>query len=429
MATQVPASVELALKQLLAGFKAVGLPELDPTKSSWVEIEKGVARLLGGPLDLKRPDHQAVVLGVAAALGVRLAQQDGAFWVHNRESPDGLVLGFPDALVMLSPFGAAMDALSRANLAQLQDVQKEIRAALGRARLSIAAGPQPKLAPEDYERLFDPGFVQFVLLDEQKLKEAWENPVSALTRNLRDALDRVTQVPPELKKQLDAQLLGAVASLDQSKSLISQLGVAGRMVELIAHLAATTEATPPAPEDFWAAVVLPLLFIGTPEKFPPFGHEEKEAVKQGVDPLFLYLDVVPYQMPAEEDGLLGAFGAEDVGLLHPDLRGLSPLRLLSLKLDRIGPALEKLNPAQSKEAFGRFCEYVKQQTGTQPPTGPSERVLGEALTLLGELKKIWDARAKGKTALRRITEAEAASDGALNAVRKALTGPRIILTP
>src|SRR5690348_8697333 len=112
MATQVPASVELALQQLLAGFKAVGLPELDPLKSPWPELEKGVARLLGGPLDLQNPQHQAVALGVAAALGVRLAQQDGAFWAQNRESPDGLIMGFPESIIMLSPFGAAMDALA-----------------------------------------------------------------------------------------------------------------------------------------------------------------------------------------------------------------------------------------------------------------------------------------------------------------------------
>lgn len=429
MATQVPQSVELAYQQLLSGFRAVGLPELDPLKASWPEIEKGVARLLGGPFDLQQPQHQAVALGVSAVLGIRLAQESGAFWAQNRESPDGLVLGFPEALVMLSPIGAAMDALAQANLPRLEEVQKQVRTALGRARLSLQAGQQPRLGPADYERLFDPSFIQFVLLDEQKLKEGWENPLSGFVRNLRDAVDRTaSQLGAGLKKQMDEQLLSALSSLEQQKPLVQQVPQAGRIVELAGHLSATTEATRPAPEDFWAAVAFPLLLIGDPQAFPPLEEEEKQALTQGVDPLFLYLDVTPYQFKAEDEGLLGVIPAEDVGLPHPALEALSPLRLLTVKFDRLGPALEKLDPAKSRDAFQRFVEHVKAQTGNAGlQAGPSGQVLDEALALLGELKTLWEARSKGKIALRRLTEAEAAGEPALTAIRKALQGPRIIL--
>jgi hypothetical protein len=422
----VPPQVELAYQRLAEGLRKVGV-EADPLKSTWAELEPGVARLLGGPIDLDRPEHQAVALGISSLLGVRLAQDDGAFWAVNRESPDGWVLGFPDAIIMLSPFGAAMEALSRANLARLDELAREVRTALGRARLAPGAAPA-RLTPEDYERLFDPAFVQWTVVDEQKLKKAWEEPVSGLLRDVRDGVDRAgPQLPAEVRRQVEAQLVTSLAALDQSKSVLAQVDRAGRLVELVAHLAATVEATPPAPEEFWAGVALPLLFIGKPASFPPLDEEEKEAVKQGVDPLFLYLDVVPYQFPAEEEGLLGAFGDEDVGIPHPALQAVSPLRLFALKLDRLSPAMQGFDPKASREGFDRFLAHVSTETGITVGPGPNHQILDEAFAMVGELKRLWEARTKGQVFLRRLPEAEAAAEGALALVRKAMQGPRIIL--
>jgi hypothetical protein len=428
MAASVPPSVELAFQQLAEGFKQVGLPDLDPMKAPWADLEKGVARLLGGPMDLRRPEHQAVALGVAAVFGKRLVEENGAFYAQNRESPDGMILGFPEAVIMLSPISAVMDSLSRSSLARLDDVVKEIRTALGRARLAPTGGKQVRLGPDDYERLFDPGFVQFVALDAEKLKEAWDRPASQLSRNLRDALERTgSQLPAEVKSQIEGQLVGALNALDPQAGLISQIARAGRRVEFAAHLVASSEATRPAPEDFWAAVVLPLLFIGAPARFPPLEEEEREALKKGMDPLFLYLDIVPYEIAAIDEGLLGAIAAEDVGVPHEAMGGLSPLRLLSVKLDRIGPALEKFDPEASKRSFEAFCAYLKEQTGLPVDPAVSLPVMGEASALLKEIRAVWGARQKGMVALRRLTEAEAASEPALAVVRKAMHGPRIIL--
>jgi hypothetical protein len=308
-------------------------------------------------------------------------------------------------------------------------VEKDIRQNLAQARLSISGGRPMKLGPEDYERLFDPAFVQFVVLEDQKLKEAWEGPVSKVSHTLREGLERASksELPPQLRAQVEAQLLGALQGLEPQKSLIDQAEFAGRLLEVIGHLAASTEISRPVPEDLLSAVVFPLLFIGAPEKFPTLDDEEKQALEQGMDPVFLYLDVVPYQMPAPEDGLLGAIPPDKVGVPHPALGNVAPLRLLTVDLEALGPALERFDAAKSREAFGRFCTQVGEQVGKTVAPGPSAQVIDEAGRVVGELKKIWDARSKGKVALRRLTEAEAASEPALSAVRKSIQGPRIIL--
>lgn len=423
----VPASIELAYQQLAQGLATVGLAELDLLKAPWADIERGVARLLGGPFDVRRPNHQAIALGVSAVFGKRLVAEHGAFYARNRESPDGMVLGFPDEIIMLSPFGAVVEALSRSNLARLDEVDKEVRAALGRARLAVSARTPRHLTPEDYEHLFDPGLVQLVVLDQARLKELWELPAASFARNVREALDRSTQIPSELRKALQSQIVGAVEGLEPNKTMIDQIGRAGRLIELAPHLAATVEATRAAPEEFWAAVVFPLLFIGAPETFPPLDEEDRAAIREGVDPLYLYLDVVPYQFPAPDEGVLGAFGADAVSLIHPAMGGLAPLRLAGLKLDVIGPALSAFDAVKSRDAFRRFSPSLEQQTGKAVEAREADRVFDEALELIGDLKKVWESRGKGPAAMRRLTEAEAAGEPALSLVRKALQGPRIIL--
>ncbi|HYX90956.1 MAG TPA: hypothetical protein VE782_05305 [Myxococcaceae bacterium] len=423
----VPPTVELAYRQLADGLSKVGLGTLDLMKAPWAEIERGVARLLGGPFDVRRPEHQAVSLGVGAVFGKRLVAEHGAFYAQNRESPDGFVLGFPEAIIMLSPFGAALEALSRSDLPRLEETTKEIRAALGRARLGVSAGAPLRLAAQDYERLFDPALVQLVVLDQTRLKELWETPAGTLSRNVREALDRSTQLPAEVKKPLESQLLGAFGALDPKKTLVEQMAQAGRLSELAAHLAATVEATRPAPEEFWASIVFPFMLIGAPQTFPPLDEDDRAALKEGVDPLFLYLDVVPYQFPAPDEGVLGVFGADAISAVHPAMAGLAPLRLVGLNLEAIGPALQAFDPGKSRAAFDRFAASLREQTGQAVETREAQRVLDEASALIRELRALWDARQKGTPAMRRLTEAEAAGEPALALVRKALQGPRIIL--
>jgi hypothetical protein len=423
----VPPTVELAYQQLKEGLSKVGSGDLDLMKATWADIERGVARLLGGGFDVRRPEHQAVALGVAAVFGKRLEAEHGAFYAQNRESPDGVVIGFPDAVVMLSPFGAALEALTRSDLSRLDATSKEIRSALGRARLAVSAGPPLRLTAQDYERLFDPALIQLVALDQGRLKELWEMPAGTLSRNVREALDRSAQLPAEVKKPLESQLLGAVAALDPKKTLVDQIAQAGRLIELAPHLVATVEATRPAPEEFWASIVFPLLFIGAPQTFPPLDEDDRAALKEGVDPLFLYLDVVPYQFQAADEGVLGVFGGDAISAVHPAMAGLAPLRLMALKLDAIGLALQAFDPTRSRDAFERFAAFLRDQTGQPVETRQTQRILDEAAALIRELRAVWDARQKGTTAIRRLTDAEAGGEPTLGLVRKALQGPRIIL--
>ncbi len=423
-----PPQLDSAFQQVSSVLAQVEGKPVDLVKDSWADIEKGVIKLLGGPFNPSQPEHQVIALGLAAALGERLHAEYQAFWFPYRETPEGASLGFPEALIMLAPFGAVVDALGSGKLDRVDEVTKTIRTSLAQAKFGVGGGAQQRLGPEDYMRLFDPGFVQLVGVDPAKLTQAWASAPEKLTIDLRDAINRAPRLSPEIKKQLDQQLLGALSRLEGGKPILTQANRAPRVVETVGLLVAATTNTGPAAEEFWQEVVMPLLFVGAPATFPPLDDEELAAAKQGIDPLFLFLDVVPFQFKAPEDALLGAF--PDLQVPAAEFRGSTQVRLIKVGTQSVKEALAAFDPQKTRDSLKRFSDHLKEKGGAASETKGAQEaktMLDAAMTLLGDLKQ---AVASGKDIyVRRMTEAEAASEPALAQVRQALSAPRIILSP
>jgi hypothetical protein len=139
---------------------------------------------------------------------------------------------------------------------------------------------------------------------------------------------------------------------------------------------------------------------------------------------------VPYQAPAPDDGLLGAFPAAGIQLPHPGFAKSATLRMIKLDREQVLKLVSSFDAAKTKDALARFTAYLEQRSGKPNPKGAAGvQMTDAALALLSDLKRAVEAAAKDKQdiCLRRVTEAEAASEGALNVVRQALRGPRIIL--
>jgi hypothetical protein len=425
--------LDAATQQLAASLTRVTGGPVDLRTASWADIEKGVIKLLLGPFRPEEPEHQLVALGLAGALADRLIASDQAFWFPHREAPEGGMLGFPEAVLMLSPFQAVAEALSRGKLERLDEVAADIRRALAQARFAPSGAAPVRLRPEDYARLFDPGFLQFMLVDGRRAKELWAARPSVLSADVRAAVGRVSaqRMSPESRTQFEQQIAGALARLDPAKSFGEQVGQSPRLAELMLTLAAGTKQTGSAPDEFWEQAILPLLFTGAPTTYPPLDPQDIEAAKQGVDPLALFLDVVPYTSPAPEDGLLGVFPTQEIGVPHPGLAQGGVPRLLTVPKAVLQPKLAAYDPRAARASLDGFAKYLGDKAG-KPVTAsaPGKQMEDAALALLGELKGLLDgAPADSELVLRRLTETEALSDGALMAVREALQGPRIILAP
>ncbi|MDY7228130.1 hypothetical protein [Hyalangium rubrum] len=430
----VPQHVFQAQAQLAAALEKVEGKPVDLLTTPWAEVEKSLAKLLGGPFQVNRPEHQAMALGISGAFAARMAGEHQAFWFPNRDSPEGATLGFPDAIIMLSPFGATMDALAQGKLTRLEDLSADIRRSLGQARFGAnpamsLGGGQPKLGPADYQRLFDPGFLQFVVLDPAKAQSTMDSKPDALARDVKDALGRTQPpLPKEAREQFEGQIVMSLQRLEPGKSLGEQAERAPRLAELMAHMVATSGGTGCAPEEFWGEIVLPLLFIGVPAQFPPLDEDEVEAFKQGADPLALFVDVVPHAHQAPEEGLLGAFEMSEIGLAHPAFAKVGALRLIQVNPARIKGLLEQFDADKTADVVKRFSQYLSDKAGKPAQETPQgKEMMNAAMLLLTDLKRAVTT-GQGMLCLRRLTEAEAASEQALALVRRAMQGGRIILT-
>ena len=425
--------LDAATQQLSASLARVTGAPIDLKSASWADIEKGVIRLLLGPFRPEQPEHQLVALGLAGVFADRLIASDQAFWFPHRETPEGGMVGFPEAVLMLSPFQAVVEALTRGKLERLDEVTADVRRALAQARFAPTGGAQVRLRPEDYARLFDPGFLQFMLLDPRRTKELWEGKPSVLSADLRAALGRVSaqRMSAEAKTQFEQQIAGSLARLDPARSFGDQVGQAPRLAELMLTLVAATKQTGSAPDEFWEQAVFPLLFTGAPTTFPPLDSQDVEAAKQGVDPLALFLDVVPYSSPAPEDGLLGVFPMQEIDVPHSGLAQGGVPRMLVVPGAALQSKLASYDLRATRTSLDAFAKYLSEKAGKPiAPSAPGKQMEDAALALLAELKGLLDrAPADAQLVMRRLTETEALSDGALAAVREAMQGPRIILTP
>jgi hypothetical protein len=231
------------------------------------------------------------------------------------------------------------------------------------------------------------------------------------------------------------QIVGSLRELQGSRTVASQAADAPSLVELLVVLEAATETTRFAPAELWQHVLLPLLHIGAAESFPPLDDDDKAALRDGADPLILYVDTLPFKTPAaDEDGVLGVFPSDQLGVLDPCFAGVSTVRLITVPSAPIAALCAGFDRPAVRAAVERFTRHAVEQSMGPDATAPNveSSLLGIALELLGELTRVVEAvgpSGDGERALciRRAPEAEAASDTALSELRRALQGSRIIL--
>ena len=426
-----------AVEQLRQALRAVEQRDIDPLTAPWTEIEGGVAKMLGGAFAPNKPEHGTVALLVGAAFGERICRDLGGFWFQNRGAPDGVAIGFPEVTVMFSPLEVVVQALARAQLSMLDDIAKDLAQTLSRARAETMLRPgAPRLGPDDYRRMFDPGFVQLACVDVAKLRSTLAKTPPEAARDIEDALGRMpSAVPPAVRASMRNQIVGALGELPPTGPLSERVAAAPPLVELLALLGGALESTRFAPAELWQHVLLPLLHIGPAETFPPLDEDDRAALRDGADPLVVYVETLPFRTPSpDEDGLLGVFPPDELGPLDASFEGLPSARAVVAPagpLAELAAGFDRVALRAAVESFTRHAITEAQGAGQEAPNVESA-LLPIAIELLGELQRVLEAVREAPVGervlvVRRAPEAEAASDGAIKELRRAFQGSRIIL--
>jgi hypothetical protein len=254
-----------------------------------------------------------------------------------------------------------------------------------------------------------------------------------LARELGDAFTRLPRsIPAEVRDPMRKQVVGALRKLDASKPLGEQAARGPQLVELMTLLKAAQDGSGFAPVELWEEVLLPLLHIGPVETFPALDEDEREAWQQTNEPVLLYVDALPFQVPAaDEDGLLGVFPVEDVSPLDPALGNVQG-RIVRLATTALHGPLARFEVGAVRAAVERFRAQGESQFGPSPAPERAEGqpgLLDIGLTLLDDLGRLAHTsdEKQGIFAVRQATESEAAAESVLSELRKVLTGPRIIM--
>ena len=434
----IPPQIEDAIHRLRDAIASVQGIAVDPLTAPWPEIEGGVVKLLMGAYSPENPAHETVSFMLGAAFAERLRRDLGAFWFPSRAARHGAALGFPAGIIVFSPFEAVEQALARAKLSKLDDMTGELRGLLAQARAqqasNLEAGDQA-LGPEDYRRLFDPGFVQFVALDPAVLATVLGARPDDLKKDLEQAFSRLpAEVPKEVRQPTRRRILDALGQLNALKTLGQQATRAPQLTELMALLFAGKAETGFAPAELWADILLPLGHIGAPDSFPALDPDAAAAFTRGVDPLLIYVDTVPYQRPAaDEDGLLGTFADDQVAMLDPCFEGAGELRVLRLAPEALRPLWSAVDVATLRQAIERFQAHCQAEAGAPSgaPTPPANQpsLLDVTLSLLDDAVSLMKRVDEQNLipCVRHATESEASSEPILRALRQSHSAPRIVL--
>jgi len=425
-----PPQIEAAFNDFTKHFAQMEGSAIDPMVASFAELEPGVIKMLGGSFNLQTQEHRVVAFMVGATLGIRLEKDLGAFWFPNRSSGFGAAMGLSEAVAVVSPIEAVSRALAKGQLSELDDLMRDLRSMVARATLSpqgAGMGGQ-KIGPEDYQRLFDPGLAQVACLDGATVEKLLNTPTGTVRREIEDAIGRApSQLPDEVKAQIRAQIGGALGQMDPDKLLGEQLPRATSLCELLSWIHATRTSSGLAPEELWRELVVPLLHIGAPEKFPELDEDDVAAIEPGADPLLLFVEIVPFQTPAaDEDGVIGVFPVETAESLIPMNEGFP--RLVQVDPTALVNVLHTFDVAKTRAAIAAFRAHVIAAGAPEP--GPLESpLLDAAISLIGDIAMVAKEAHEtgGVFCVRRATEAEASSEAALHMVREALRAPLIVL--
>jgi hypothetical protein len=388
MPAPVPRLIRDGLEALSA---AVGplLPE-GLNAASWSQLQKILPRVR---------EQRVLAVGLAALLGEHLVRKHQGFWFPQREALHGFEIGFPDTLLAVSPFELVKDALARSDVASLSRRETELADALARAGAGNA-----RLSPTSYQKLFDPGFVQFLAIDAAAARRAWDTPAQRLAAHL-EAVLAAAPLLPDVRERLWEPWVGALRKLGSGATLWKQGEGAPRLLERVGHLYGTVATTAAAAEELWADVAFPLLLIGSPAAI---GAVPAAALESG-EPFGALLSTLPRRFKPPPEGVLGVFSFERV-------RPVNSLRLYEVDLDELSAPLEEFDPRGSRAFLERFKNAFEAQLG-KPARLDRDRVMEQAVSALETLKKIWATRA-GAVWLRRLTGAEALAEADLDLLRQ-----------
>lgn len=371
MPTPVPPTIAIALEELRKAFQAVQGPTFDPMTEPWSAIAQATQKLLNGGFQASDPHHRLFQLRLGALFGARLTRENDGFWFRQRDALGNFSVGFPGGVFTVSPFTVTALALVSGTVAGLETAAGELKTAVNASK---TPGGAP-LTPRDYERFFDPAFLEFFALDRKAAQRTWESAPRKLIAALKDASFRA-QPSKTTRDWLEKKLLFALGPLDPERPLIDQAERDLPLVERVGELFAARYGTGLTAEEGWAKAALPLLSVD-------LSQNPKGEPVQGMGVLAAFLSCMPKLPEVPSEGILGLFSSEQIAAPDPRLSQYAGLRTFRVNPDPLLPLLQRFDGEKLRERVQTFARAL----GPTVQLTPQETaVVEESLTWLKRLQ-------------------------------------------
>lgn len=248
---------------------------VDPLKDSFAGISPVISKLGTG---------KAVAVLLAAMFAKKVIDEHGAFWFTQREAPLGAALGFPDVFLTLFPVKLAEAALAVGDVGTLDEHLLELRDSLNR---NPAPSSVQKLGPAQYQELLDPELVNFVIVDEDRVKRALALTAGQAVDTLRVAI-RMAEVSPQIRDAVTAAWITPMQQLDSLVPLQEQIEESSRAIERFVRMFATKATGAPAAESFWIDKVFNSAELKKDQVFGVFSLDTTRPLISGIETPRIY---------------------------------------------------------------------------------------------------------------------------------------------
>lgn len=377
------------------GAMALAMPIDMITFETWLFGQIGDA----DELDLDIATHREMWFNFGAWIGETLKRRHGGHWLIFGDDPDTWRLGFSKIMLEVIPFTFARQLLEMGPGAvrKLVGELERLRQQHLEQKKKDKNKEIDRFTSEHYIRMHTVPLGQWMVMDFGEVERLWFKVTTRdLAKELRKAKKRLG---PENDALID-KLLEAVAQADQTKPIGPQTDDRG-LFEAVAQIVGLRRTSAPIAMDVLENMVVPAMHIGVPERWPPLDEDDLAALRKGIELFALFVEVIPHQHPADDDGFLKAVPFDELRTPYGDRHDLELHKGDWVIID---PKWFKkmLLDYDSKRLLSRYDDFVKFVRGNPkaPRRRDDGRFLAETVTrALADLKACVVAASKDENTL------------------------------
>jgi hypothetical protein len=350
-------------------------------------------------LDLKAEEHWEVWFSFGAWIGETIRRRHGGHWLLMGDDPHTWRIGFSKILLEIAPFMFAEQLLrmgSGATRKMVTEIER-IRIQHEEQRERDGGKELDRFLAQHYIRMHTVPLGQWMSMDFPRLAKLWtEAPTSALIEAIKEAGPRLG---PANAHVVD-QVVGAITKANQDVPLGQQTTDRG-LFEAIAQIVALRRATQPIAIDILERVVMPLMHVGLPDGFPPLDEDDLGNLRRGVELFAFFVEVVPHQHQADDEGFLGTIPHEQLSTPYADRNQLEVGKgdWVVINPAHFAPMIAGFDPQKMLDKYDEFVTYVS-SVPDAPRRRDDGRLLAEtAIRALADIKGCVEIAAANNDAL------------------------------